>query len=187
MSQYKTAYLALGSNLGDKFFNIYTALKMLKGPYASSILIEKVSNVYLSLPFQMTVENSANFLNIVSRVKTTLSPEELIQQTRSVEESLGKNINPLLNQVLPRVIDIDLLFYEGVVSTKEDLLIPHPRIFERDFVFVPLGEIIDRDWKDPVDGLSFIQNLERRNLSRKMNFDLKRIFSLSLQDIICLN
>jgi 2-amino-4-hydroxy-6-hydroxymethyldihydropteridine diphosphokinase len=127
------AYLALGSNLGNRLENLIGAVGRLKKLASAPLL---VSSVYETEP--VGVEGGA-FYNLAVGLKTGLGPEELMEKLLEIEKSFGRVRKP--GKVLPRALDIDLLFY-GQEKIKTPVLeIPHPRIGERSFVLAPLAEI----------------------------------------------
>ena len=127
-----TAYLGLGSNLGDRKLNLTWALKLL----AKSVKVEQVSSIYETEP--VGYEPQPLFLNAVCRISTKLTPEHLLRLAKTIEKRIGR-IPSFRNA--PRPIDIDIIFYDDKVVTSRDLTIPHPRLAERAFILVPLAEI----------------------------------------------
>jgi GTP cyclohydrolase-4 len=136
-----TAYLGLGSNLGDRHGNLKRALEFL----SQRLRVEKVSSVYDSEPVG-NIEQP-HFLNLACRVNTTLPPEGLLALAKGIEAKLGR----AGSSGAPRPIDIDILFYGDRVINTPELVIPHPRLAERAFVLVPLVEIAP-DLVHPVIG-----------------------------------
>lgn len=126
-------YLALGANLGNRREYIDNAVSLLKEnrikPLALSRIIETDA---VGGPIQ------GKYLNAVLKAQTDLSPEDLHRITASIERRLGR-IREIKNG--PRVIDIDILLYGDIKLVSKTLLIPHPRMLERDFVMGPLKEI----------------------------------------------
>ena len=131
-SESVTAYLALGSNLGDREENIATALQRL----SQRMTIEQVSSIYETEP--VGYQEQPWFLNAVCRVLTGLDPSSLLRLIKETETELGR-VPSFANG--PRLIDIDILFFGDEVMETETLTIPHPRIAERFFVLIPLVEI----------------------------------------------
>lgn len=127
-----TAYLGLGSNIGDREKNIGRAV----GRLSEKLTVEQVSSIYETEP--MGYQAQPWFLNAVCRVSTRLTPFNLLRIVKGVESELGRA--PSFRNA-PRIIDIDILFYEDRVLETEELIIPHPRIAERLFILVPLAEI----------------------------------------------
>ena len=127
-----TAYLGLGSNLGNREENIGHALAMLAG----EVSLEAVSSIYETEP--VGYREQPLFLNLVCRIATALSPEELLGLAKDVEAGMGR-VASFVNA--PRPIDIDIIVYGNVIMETQELTIPHPRLKERAFVLVPLSEI----------------------------------------------
>jgi len=130
----RTAYLSLGSNLGERRENLRAAIRMLED--RASCIITVVSSLYETKPVGLVEQ--PDFLNAVIAVKTTLSPADLLERCMKTEETLGRQRTIRWG---PRVIDIDILLYEDVSMETENLIIPHPRMAERAFVLIPLAEI----------------------------------------------
>jgi 2-amino-4-hydroxy-6-hydroxymethyldihydropteridine diphosphokinase len=126
------AYIALGSNLGDREANIKKAFDALK----ERIQIVKTSSLYETKP--MYVEDQGLFLNCAAKIETNLAPEELLKFLKNIEQKLGRKT---LGRNGPRIIDLDILFYGDQILKENDLQVPHPKIGERPFVLVPLAEI----------------------------------------------
>ncbi len=127
-----TAYLCLGSNLGDRERNLARALELL----SEKVLIGKVSSVYETEP--VGYEQQPLFLNMVCRISTGLSARQLMRLIVAVETNMGR-VRSFRNA--PRSIDIDILFYDDAVVKTRHLTVPHPRLAERAFVLTPLDEI----------------------------------------------
>ena len=130
----KTAYLALGANLGDKWENMREAVRLLEAEGRCTVVAR--SSIYVTKP--VGLEDQPDFVNAVIEVKTSLSPADLLKLCNDVEGRLGRERTIRWG---PRVIDIDILLYEGVTVDAPDLTIPHPHMMERAFVLVPLAEI----------------------------------------------
>jgi len=126
-----TAYLGLGSNLGERRANLERALDFL----SQRLRLQKVSSIYDSEP----VGNIAQprFLNLACQAITTLSPPGLLALAKGIEAKMGRTGG----SGEPRLIDIDILFYGDQIVETPELFIPHPRPTERAFVLVPLVEI----------------------------------------------
>ena len=125
-------YLALGSNMGNRLANLKAAISNLTPQMA----VKDKSSVYETPPWGFTEQ--AQFLNQVVMVKTYLKPQALLDHLKRLETALGRVPN---FQNGPRLIDIDILFYDDLVLDSPPLVIPHPRLHERAFVLVPLAEI----------------------------------------------
>ncbi len=125
-------YLSLGTNMGDRLENLREALFLVD----EGVRVDIVSSVYETEPWGF--EDQDRFLNIALSGETDLSPVELLDFTQSIERAM-KRVKTV--RYGPRVIDVDILLYEGVAMDTERLTIPHPRMSERAFVLVPLREI----------------------------------------------
>jgi len=126
------AYLGLGTNLGDRKQNISKAIEAI----SLKMSISKQSSLYETTAWGYT--DQPDFLNQVIQVETNLSPLRLLNFLKKTEVELGRVENFRYG---PRLIDIDILFYDDLVITTSRLQIPHPKITERAFVLVPLNEI----------------------------------------------
>lgn len=157
-------YLSLGSNIGNRLNNIQTAIKLIK---ETCFNIIKISSVYETSPWPIrspaintiadippfprrdritssglkgTTEQPP-FLNLVLKGKTTLSPEELLKEIKRIEKEIGREPTKKWG---PRIIDIDILFYDKKLLKSKELVIPHPQLHKRKFVLIPLKEIAPR-------------------------------------------
>jgi 2-amino-4-hydroxy-6-hydroxymethyldihydropteridine diphosphokinase len=137
----KTAYLSLGSNLGDRERNLRDALALLAEP---RLRVLRVSSFYETEPLE--VRDQPWFLNAVAEVETDLFPKQLLARVRKVEQQLGRKRTRPKG---PRTIDIDILLYGAAVIATEELQVPHPRLAERRFVLEPLAELA-LDLRHPV-------------------------------------
>lgn len=127
-----TVYLALGANLGDRAASLRRALRALPPAFA----VEAVSPCYETAPAY--VLDQPRFLNLVCRARTELEPLAALGRLKAVESELGRTAGVRFG---PRVVDLDLLFYDDLVLDTPELSVPHPRIAERGFVLVPLADI----------------------------------------------
>jgi 2-amino-4-hydroxy-6-hydroxymethyldihydropteridine diphosphokinase len=127
-----TVYIALGTNIGDRAENMQQALKKLE----SIMQVEERSPIYETPPWGLV--DQPDFLNQVVRGETELSPVELIKALKEIEAEMGRV--PTIRYG-PRLIDLDLLFYDDLVFETEKLSIPHPRMRGRAFVLVPLADL----------------------------------------------
>lgn len=130
-------YLGLGTNLGDKQKNLNDAIRMLGNQVGE---VEKVSSVIETEPEGFKSDNL--FLNAVVKVRTALSPFEILDITQDVEKSLGRKEKSSNGIYHDRVIDIDILLYDDINISTPRLVIPHPRMTQREFVMTPLAEIL---------------------------------------------
>lgn len=127
------AYIALGSNLGDRKENLDRALDELK---KAGIKVAAVSKYLESEPYGVT--DQPKFINGVARVETNLPPEELLDTMLNIENKMGR---VRLRHWGERNIDLDLLLYDDVKMQTEKLTLPHPDMQNRDFVMKPLSEV----------------------------------------------
>jgi 2-amino-4-hydroxy-6-hydroxymethyldihydropteridine diphosphokinase len=131
MTDTVTAYLSLGSNLGNREDNLDMALKLL----GQRMRLGKISSIYDTEPLGNS--NQPRFLNIACEVFTRLTPEGLLALAKGIEGKMGRRGK----SGEPRTIDIDILLYGDKIVDTRDLVIPHPSMAERSFVLVPLAEI----------------------------------------------
>ena len=137
-------YLSLGSNLGDKRKNIRLAIEKI-GEQVGEVV--RQSALYETEPWGFESEN--RFVNAAVKVMTELSPMEVLRATQQIERELGrrkKSQSPNTQHPLPvyhdRPIDIDILLYDDWIVDEPELRIPHPLMYKRDFVMIPLREIL---------------------------------------------
>ena len=129
--------LAFGSNLGDREEFILSAYRLLEEELGE--LIKKSS--FIETP-AWGFESENSFINSVAVFETKKTPLEALEICNKIEKELGRERNPLHKGYQNRTIDIDILFYEDIVLDTPTLKIPHPLIQERDFVLIPLKEIL---------------------------------------------
>jgi 2-amino-4-hydroxy-6-hydroxymethyldihydropteridine diphosphokinase len=128
-------YLALGSNLSSPQRQLRRAIKQINTLPGTYLL--KVSHLYFSKAWGRKLQ--PNFYNAVVAVHTRLSPEALLKQCQSIENKQGRQRKVRYGA---RTLDIDILLYDKKSVVKSDkLIVPHPRLLERDFVLIPLLEI----------------------------------------------
>jgi 2-amino-4-hydroxy-6-hydroxymethyldihydropteridine diphosphokinase len=127
-----TTYLALGTNLGNRTENLRAALDAL----SPSVVIRLSSPIYETPPWGLTDQPA--FLNMVVRGETDLEPAALLQHLKRLETELGRV--PSVHWG-PRLIDMDILFYDDLILDMPGLTIPHPHLHERAFVLVPLANL----------------------------------------------
>ncbi len=125
-------YLSLGSNLGDRANNLLKAIEHL--PPQVEVIIQ--SSVYETEPWGYS--DQPTFLNQVVKARTSLEPIDLLALLKEIEVRMGRKESFRFG---PRLIDLDILFYDDLILNTPDLMIPHPRITERAFVLIPLSEI----------------------------------------------
>ncbi len=130
-------YLGLGSNLGNKEENIRLAVQLINAE-AGQVL--RQSSFYYSAP--MGFESDNQFVNAVVLIDTELEPLVLLHRLQAIEKAMGREHKSVDGIYQDRIIDIDILLYGNYTIETDELTIPHPHIFARDFVFKPLSEII---------------------------------------------
>ncbi len=129
-----TAYIALGSNLGDRKKNLTTALfHLVREP---RIILEKLSSFIETKPYGVT--DQPDFLNGCCRIWTDLSPRQLLTALQAIEDKMGRVRTRRWGE---RIIDLDILLYDDITVNDPDLVIPHPDMKNRAFVLEPLKEI----------------------------------------------
>lgn len=137
MGDTHTAYLAYGSNIGEKEENILNAYRMTEERVGR---IVRRSAMMRSEPWGFKSDNG--FVNSVACVETILTPHQLLEATQSIECAMGRTEKSHGGVYHDRIIDIDILLYDDITLREPDLVIPHPLMRERDFVMKPLNEII---------------------------------------------
>jgi len=128
----RDVFIGSGSNLGDRLTALDTAAKLL----APDVRVLKASKVYETPPWGY--EDQPAFLNQVLQVETELDPPALLMVLKRIEQKMGRKATFLYG---PRGIDLDILFYDGLIYSTDSLQIPHPLASERAFVLVPMREI----------------------------------------------
>lgn len=129
-----TAYLSLGSNVGDSYANLRQAVQLLQEQEGTQIT--RVSSIYETDPVGVTDQPA--FLNIAVEAETAKSAKELLAACLAIEERLGRKRDRRWG---PRIIDLDILLYNADTMKSDALILPHPRMHERSFVLAPLLEI----------------------------------------------
>ncbi len=127
-----TAYIGLGSNLGDKKANCRKAIALL----AKNNRVVRASSLYCTEPVGFAEQD--DFVNAVVELETSLSPKALLDQCLAIEKELGRVRTIHWG---PRTIDVDILFYGDVIIDAPELIIPHPQLHTRRFVLAPLCEL----------------------------------------------
>lgn len=130
-------YLSLGSNLGDRHTTMRRAIALLGERVGT---VDRQSSFIETEPWGFQSVN--RFLNMCVRVLTNLSPERVLAVTKQIERELGRTQKSVDGQYHDRPIDIDILMYDDQNIDLPDLKLPHPHMKERDFVMIPLREIL---------------------------------------------
>jgi 2-amino-4-hydroxy-6-hydroxymethyldihydropteridine diphosphokinase len=128
------AWIGLGSNLGDRLGHIKKALGMIERIPETTLVA--VSSLYDTAPVGR--DDQPRFLNAVAEVATELPPRSLLGELLAIEDRCGRIRRDMWG---PRTLDLDLLVYDDVEESSDELTVPHPRLTERAFVLVPLAEI----------------------------------------------
>lgn len=131
-------YLSLGTNLGNRKRNIREAVERIEELIGVVIC---QSALYETKPWGFSSPN--DFINACICVNTVLAPRQLLEATQRIERDMGRTIKSTDGGYHDRIIDIDILLYDDLCIDEPDLKIPHPLMEERDFVMVPLREIMD--------------------------------------------
>ena len=130
-------YLGLGSNLGNKEQHITTAVKHLEQRVGK---VRRLSSLLKTEPWGFTSPHS--FVNAAVSIDTILSPHEVLEATQQIERDMCRKQKSMNGEYHDRIIDIDILLYDDMEINEKDLIIPHPLMHQRDFVMIPLREII---------------------------------------------
>ena len=130
-----TAYVALGANLGDAAAALREALVWIG--QIPGVRLAGASGLYRTEPIE---SSGPDYFNAVARVQTSLSARELLHALQAIENRLGR-VRPAGVVNAPRTMDLDLLLYDDLVCSDEELVVPHPRMHLRAFVLVPLLQI----------------------------------------------
>lgn len=138
-------FISLGSNLGDREKNLKDAVVAMSS--IEGLKIERISNIYETEPVGYTIQD--RFLNMVVSLQTVLTPSNLLEELQIIEQSL-KRVRKI--RWGPRTIDLDILLYNNRKINLDNLVIPHPRMFERAFVLIPLRDVY---MGDTIFGRSF--------------------------------
>ena len=149
----KTAYVALGSNMGNGKENINAAINALN--LVPGVRVEKASRIFETRPWGYEAQH--NFTNSCARLSVDISPEALLGVCLGIEAGMGR-IREFRNG--PRIIDIDLIIYEGEERNTTELTLPHPGMKDRDFVLVPLFDVANEDIRAEI--AEYIGNLTEK-------------------------
>lgn len=155
-------YLGLGSNLGDRRAHLEEALREI----ARAAPLRRVSSFYRSDP--VGFKDQPPFWNVVAEILWSSTPEALLRTIKRVERRLGRT--PTFRNG-PREIDVDILDFGGIVRTRPDPVLPHPRMADRRFALTPLAEL-SRRWRHPLTGQTakqMLAKLPRKPGTRKIH------------------
>lgn len=154
-------YLLLGSNIGDSKRQLTNAIKHIQQQIGK---VSRQSNLYVTAAWGKT--DQPDFLNQVIVVKTALSPAKTISTILSIEKEMGR---VRTEKNAPRIIDIDILFFNKDIIKEQHLIVPHPEIQNRRFVLVPMNEL-SPNFKHPV----FQQSIHHLLKNCKDRLDVKK-------------
>ena len=129
-----TCYIGVGSNIGDRRKFIDSSIAELKN--VRGVSVTRISSIYETLPVSDIPQGK--YLNGVIEIETVIDPEALLKELNRIERELGRK-RTLKNA--PRTIDLDILYYGDEHLNEKDIVIPHPRISEREFVLKGLREL----------------------------------------------
>ena len=130
-------YLSLGTNLGNRKRNIREAIEKIEELVG---VVVRQSALYETKPWGFSSPN--DFINACILVETVLAPRQLLEALQGIEREMGRVLKSVNGEYHDRIIDIDILLYDGLKVNEPDLVIPHPLMNERDFVMIPLREIL---------------------------------------------
>jgi 2-amino-4-hydroxy-6-hydroxymethyldihydropteridine diphosphokinase len=147
-------YLLLGSNLGNKIRNLSLAEELIGENIGK---LRQKSSLYQSPPWGF--DHKEDFLNQVLQIESEYSPERVLEKIIEIEKYMGRKRPVKSGLYLPRIIDVDILFYNDLIQETPSLTIPHPQLHLRRFTLIPLNEIAP-DFIHPVLKLSVHDLLE---------------------------
>lgn len=144
-----TAYISLGSNIGNRLQYLQQSVQLLNT--TGYVKVTQLSSIYETDPVGYV--DQAAFMNMVVEVETSLTPHKLLKKCNEIEEELGR-----VREIRwgPRTVDLDILLYNEENMKSEDLIIPHPRMMERGFVLIPLVEL-NKELVDPLTKRSLLE------------------------------
>lgn len=152
-------YFSIGTNIGNKRNNLKNAIKLLK---KNNINILKISSVYKTEP--VGNKNQPYFYNICVKAKTKFHPKNLLLKIKKIEKHIGRIKSTRWG---PRIIDIDILFYDNIILMDKNLKIPHTEIEKRKFVLIPLYEI-EKKLIHPLKNLTIKDLIKKNKLKEKV-------------------
>lgn len=137
------AYISVGSNLGERADNCRQGIATLAALDGVKLLTQ--SRLFLTEP--ENYEDQDWFVNAMAKIETTLAPMELLKQLKAIEVAAGRTTPKI--RYGPRILDLDIIFYDDIILDSKDLQIPHPQMHKRQFVLQPFCDI-DPDITHPV-------------------------------------
>ena len=142
-----TVWIGLGANLGERADTLRAALHAINA--ISGTQVQRVSSLYRSAPVDA---GGGDYLNAVAELRTTLTPQALLEALQAIELAAGRE-RPYRNA--PRTLDLDILFWGDETIATATLSVPHPRLWERAFVLLPLAELVPE--RIPASALQAVQ------------------------------
>ena len=161
--RWHTAFLTMGSNMGDKVQYISGAIRALTAH--PQIKVKKVSDLIMSKPYGVTDQD--NFLNGALEIETLLEPEELLDALHDMEDAAGRT---RVRRWGPRTLDIDIIFYDKLVYESDNVVIPHPDMQNRDFVLEPLSTLAPY-YRHPLLGKTVMQLYQELDPGKKTKIE----------------
>lgn len=131
-------YLSLGTNLGNRKRNIREAIEKIEEQIG---VVKRQSAFYETKPWGYSSPN--DFINACVLVFTPMAPRQVLEAAQKIEREMGRTLKSVNGEYHDRIIDIDILMIDDLVIDEPDFKIPHPLMEERDFVMIPLKEILD--------------------------------------------
>ncbi|MAQ32277.1 MAG: 2-amino-4-hydroxy-6-hydroxymethyldihydropteridine diphosphokinase [Flavobacteriales bacterium] len=128
-------YVSVGSNMGNKILNCQTAFQHI-GHLAD---IQDVSSFYHTEPWGYI--DKSDYINVVLKLRTSITPHKLLHEFKKIEKLMGRSYSRSIGEYEARIIDLDILFFDNFIIDNDNLCIPHPRLYFRNFVLKPLSEI----------------------------------------------
>lgn len=153
-----TVYILAGSNIGDRLLNCQKGIAVLTRP-GTSVLTDR-SHAYITEP--VDYKNQDWFVNFAAKIKTALTPFQLLSRLKSIQRDSGRIFDPVESG--PRALDLDIIMYDDLVIDSPELTVPHPKMHKRHFVLRPICDI-DQKIVHPVlkkDMLYLLNNLNNK-------------------------
>ena len=146
MNRTKTAFVAIGGNLvPEGYHNVWEVMtEAVDALSDGGLTIVKSSRWYETAP--VPISDQPWFLNAVLQIETELSPRDLLAKLHDIEHEFGR-VRKVRNEA--RILDLDIIDYDGQVIAAEDIILPHPRMHDRAFVLLPISDL-DNQWHHPV-------------------------------------
>lgn len=157
-----TAFIGIGSNLGDQIKNIGDGVRLMEDHPLVQVVC--LSHLYQTEPLTLNGEKQNWYTNCVLKLRTDLNPVQLFHVTQEIEKLLGRKRS---HRWAPRTLDLDLLFFDDEIIRTRTLIIPHPRLHERRFVLQPMSEIAP-NLVHPIKGIPIKTMLKKLDDNKKV-------------------